>query len=193
MLVGTELWDRLPAVPFVPGLDGDTFAFTGTQSRTVPAWALRTSLTPDVVLIEGLKGDTPPSAGDPGVVFTLLDVTMSSEGRLAAASAAKTEKYEALCKALSNVGWRVRPFVPLAFGVRGGVPRATLDSLEALGVNSGPARAALVRVHMVACDYLRRICHFKRVAETAVLGDFRARRARVAALRAGRPPGRPPG
>ena len=70
VLVGTELWDRLPAVPFVPGLDGDTFAFTGTQSRTIPAWALRTSLTPDVVLIEGLKGDTPPSAGDPGVVFT---------------------------------------------------------------------------------------------------------------------------
>lgn len=176
VLVGAELWDGLPAVlPPQPADDMGPVTFNGRQSRTIPEWALRTSLTPDLVIIEGVEEGATPAHGDPDVVFTLVDVTLSSEGRLARASEGKVDKYEALRESLSRAGWRVTPFVPLAFGVRGGVPRCALTSLAGLGVNPKPAKAALTRVHMIACNYLRRICHFKRVAEAALLGTFRAR------------------
>ena len=190
VLVGAELWDGLPAVRPAPGDGPDSFHFTGRQSRTIPAWALRTSLTPDLVIIEGVEEGESAAPGDPGVVFTLADVTLTTERGLERAGNGKATNYEPLRRALTRAGWRVKPFVPLAFGVRGGIPRCALTFLAGVGVNPTPSRAALTRVHMIACNYLRRICHFKRVAEAATLGSFRVR-ARAARARRGGQPGGP--
>ena len=184
VLVGAELWEDLPSLDYDPEVEGvGTLAFSGRQSRTVPSWALRTSLTPDLVVIEGVSEDSVPAPTDPGVSFTLVDITLSAEHRLEEAANLKREKYLALGVALSRAGWRVKPFVTLAFGVRGGVPRASLAALTALGVNPAPARAALTRAHAIACLSLRRILHFKRRVEACLLGPCEGRPERIRAHR----------
>ena len=147
--------------------------------NTIPSWLLSFScishpctclarLKPDILIVKGLqKKSLPPEKPTKNISLHFIEFTFCHDRLSIEAIIRKKEKYNSLIESLGGMGWQVPKLHIISVGVRGGIHRLTISTLETIRVLKHHIHACHSRIHQISIQYMGHLNDTKRELEAS--------------------------